>query len=282
MKYFKTKHEKDSARITTLLAVILILLIFIVGPTYLDPPEEYGVAVNFGTTDFGSGNIQPKEPIKSETKEIIEEIKEQQEVVKPEPSTPQDTKEEVLTEDNAESIAMKKQKEAERQKAIEEAKAKAEAERIEREKKAQEEKKKKLDDLIGGIGKTDGKETGGEGDDNKAGDKGQLDGDPYAPTYFGEPGSGGGGNGYGLRGRGRPTNSKVVPECDEEGSVVVEIQVNRNGNVVSAVPGKLGTTGAICLYEAAKKTAMTYKWPADSKAPTKQVGFVVINFSVTQ
>lgn len=282
MKYFETKHEKDSARITTLLAVILILLIFIVGPTYLDPPEEYGVAVNFGTTDFGSGNIQPKEPIKSETKEIIEEVKEQQEVVKPEASTPQDTKEEVLTEDNAESIAMKKQKEAERQKAIEEAKAKAEAERIEREKKAQEEKKKKLDDLIGGIGKTDGKETGGEGDDNKAGDKGQLDGDPYAPTYFGEPGSGGGGSGYGLRGRGRPTNSKVVPECDEEGSVVVEIHVNRNGNVISAVPGKRGTTGAICLYEAAKKTAMTYKWPADSKAPTKQVGFVVINFSVTQ
>jgi hypothetical protein len=177
---------------------------------------------------------------------------------------------------------MKKQKEAELKKAAEEAKAKAEAERIEREKKAQEEKKKKLDDLIGGIGKTDGKETGGEGDDNKAGDKGQLDGDPYAPTYFGEPGSGGGGNGYGLRGRGRPTNSKVVPECDEEGSVVVKIEVNRNGNVVSADAGQRGTTGAICLYDAAKKTAMTYKWPADSKAPAKQVGFVVINFSVTQ
>jgi len=43
MKYFETKHEKDSARITTLLAVILILLIFIVGPTYLDPPEEYAL-----------------------------------------------------------------------------------------------------------------------------------------------------------------------------------------------------------------------------------------------
>jgi hypothetical protein len=58
--------------------------------------------------------------------------------------------------------------------------------------------------------------------------------------------------------------------------------VNRNGNVVSATPGKRGTTGAICLYEAARKTAMTYKWPADAKAPAKQVGFVVINFSVTQ
>ena len=35
--------------------------------------------------------------------------------------------------------------------------------------------------------------TGGEGDDNKAGDKGQLDGDPYAPSYFGDPGTGSGG-----------------------------------------------------------------------------------------
>jgi hypothetical protein len=280
MKYFETKHEKDSARITTLIAVILILLIFIVGPKYLDPPEEYGIAVNFGTTDFGSGNVQPKEPIKSEPEEVIEQPKVQEET-QPETSKPQETKEEVLTEDNAESIAMKKQKEVERKKAIEDAKAKAEAERIEKERKAQEVKKKQLDDLIGGIGKTDGKETGGEGDDNKAGDKGQLDGDPYAPSYFGEPMSGGGG-GYGLRGRGRPTKSKVVPECDEEGSVVVEIHVNRNGSVVNAVPGKKGTTGALCLYDAAKKTAMTYKWPADSKAPAKQVGFVVINFSVTQ
>jgi len=282
MKYFETKHEKDSARITTLLTVVLILLIFIVGPKYLDPPPEYGVAVNFGTTDIGSGKIQPKEPVKSQPKEIIEEPKVQEEEVTTDTSNPQDTKEEVLTEDNAESIAMKKQKEAERKKAVDEAKKKAEAERIEKERKAKEEKKKKLDDLIGGIGKTDGKETGGEGDDDKAGDKGQLDGDPYAPSYFGEPGSGGGGSGYGLRGRGRPTKSKVVPECDEEGSVVVEIHVNRNGNVVGAFPGKRGTTGALCLYDAAKKTAMTYKWPADSKAPSKQVGFVVINFSVTQ
>ena len=70
MKYFETQHEKDSARITALIAIILILLFFIVGPKYLDPPLEYGVAVNFGTTDFGNGNIQPKEPIKSEPLDI--------------------------------------------------------------------------------------------------------------------------------------------------------------------------------------------------------------------
>ena len=277
MKYFETKHEKDSARITALIAVILLLLIFIVGPKFMDPPLEFGVAVNFGTTDYGSGNIQPKKPIKSEVKEIIKkpEVQESQ----PEASKPQETNEEVLTQENEESIAIKKQKEAEARAVAE---AKAESERIEREKREQEEKKKKLDALIGGIGKSDGTDTGSEGNDNQAGDKGQLDGDPYAPSYFGDPGSGGGGVGYGLRGRGRPTKSKVLPECDEEGSVVVEIQVDRQGRVINAVPGKRGTTGNICLYDAAKKTALTYKWPSDSKAPSRQTGFVIINFSVSQ
>lgn len=282
MKYFKTKHEKDSAKITALIVFILLLLIFIVGPKYMDPPLEYGIAVNFGTTDYGSGNIQPKKPVKSE----IEEINEPQKIVEsnPEISKPQETKEEkVLTQETEESIAIKKKEVAEKRKIAEaEAKAKKEAERIERLKKEQEAKKKKLDALIGGIGKSDGTDTGSEGNDNRAGDKGQLDGDPYAPNYFGNPGSGSGRVGYGLNGRGRPTKSKVVPDCDEEGSVVVEIHVDRNGKVVNAIPGKKGTTGNICLYDAAKKTALSYKWQADSKAPAKQVGFVVVNFSVTQ
>ena len=277
MKYFETKHEKDSAKITALFAVILILIIFIVGLKYMDPPLEYGVAVNFGTTDYGSGNIQPKKPIKSEVKEVIK----QPEAVESQPKIlkSQEENEDVVTQNNEESIAIKKQKEAE---AKAKAEAKAEAERIAKEKRELEEKKKKLDALIGGIGKSDGTDTGSEGNDNQAGDKGQLDGNPYAPSYFGETGLGGGGTGYGLRGRGKPTKSKVIPECDEEGSVVVEIQVNRDGRVFNAVPGKRGTTGNICLYDAAKKTALTYKWPADSKAPSKQIGFVIINFSVSQ
>ena len=282
MKYFETKHEKDSARITALLAVILILLIFIVGPKYLDPPIEYGVAVNFGTTDFGSGNIQPKEPIKSEPIDINKQpnIKESQ----PETtSSQQETSEDVLTQENAEEIALKKQQEAEaKRKAEADAKAKAEADRIEKERAEKESKKKNIDNLIGGIGKSDGTASGSEGDDDKAGDKGQLDGDPYAPSYFGDPGSGSGGVGYGLNGRGRPTRSKVLPDCNEEGRIVVEIHVDRQGNVVTAIPGKKGTTGDICLYEAAKKTALSHKWPSDSKAPAKQIGFVKVDFSVRQ
>lgn len=298
MKYFETKHEKDSAKITTLIAIIILLLLFVVGPPYMDPPEEYGVAVNFGTTNFGKGTIQPKTPIKSEPREVEEVSQPQPEqsvAAEPEAAKPTETKEEVLTADNAEEIAIKKQKAAEEAKAKADikakaeakakadAKAKAEAEKAAKEKREQDEKKRKLDALIGGVSKSEGKETGGEGNDNKAGDKGQLDGDPYAPSYFGDKGSGTGGVGYGLKGRGRASYKTLKQDCNESGMVIVKIIVNNNGNVVDAVAGVKGTTNTSqCLLEPAKKIALSHKWPADSKAPATQIGFVKVNFKLGQ
>lgn len=285
MKYFETKHEKDSAKITLLIALILLLMIFVMGPQYLDPPREYGVAVNFGTTDFGKGNVQPKKPVKSEPRKV--EQPPEPEVSKAEPTKSSEVNEEVLTQETEEAIAIKKQKEAEaKAKAIADAKAKAEAERIAKEKREQEEKKKKtdaLDALIGGVSKSEGEETGSEGDDNRAGDKGQLDGDPYAPSYFGDPGTGSGGVGYGLNGRGRAQYTKMKQDCNESGMVIVRIVVNKNGNVIEATPGVKGTTNtAKCLLDPAKKIALSHKWRADSKAPAKQIGFVKVNFKLGQ
>ena len=282
MKYFKTKHEKNSAKLTALIAIILLLLLFVVGTTYMDPPEEYGVAVNFGNSDFGKGNVQPLKPVKSEPLKIEEPP--QPDVSKSEPTKSSETKEEVLTQEDAESIAIKKQKEAEaRAKAIADAKAKAEADRIAKEKREQEEKKKKLDALIGGVSKSEGSETGSEGNDDQSGDKGQLDGNPYAPSYFGGQGTGSGGVGYGLNGRGNASFQRLKQDCNESGMVIVKIVVNQSGNVISAEPGQKGTTNtAPCLLEPAKKIALSHKWPADPKAPTRQLGFVSVNFKLSQ
>ena len=297
MKYFETIHERNSAKLTALIAVLIILLLFVVGTQYMDPPEEYGVAVNFGTTDFGSGNVQPTKPIKSEPREVKEQPQEtvkQPEQKQPEAASSKTKAEDVLTENNDEAIAIKKQKEAEakakqeaevkaKAQAEAEAKAKAEADRIAKEQAEKEAKKKKLDALIGGVSKSEGQDTGGEGNDNKAGDKGQLDGDPYAASYFGEPGSGQGGVGYGLRGRGAPTKKVFKQDCNESGMVIVKIVVNRNGDVIEATPGVKGTTNtATCLLEPAKKIALSHKWRADNKAPAKQIGFVKVNFNLGQ
>lgn len=282
MKYLETKHERNSAKITALLAIIVLLLLFVVGPPYMDPPEEYGVAVNFGNSDFGKGTVQPKKPVKSQPK-VVEEPP-QPKVSKAEPTKTSEVKEEVLTQDNAEEIAIKKQKAAEaKAKAIADAKAKAEADRIAKEKREQEEKKKKLDALIGGVSKSDGAETGSEGNDTQSGDKGQLDGNPYAPSYFGGKGSGSGGVGYGLNGRGSASFNRLKQDCNESGLVIVRIVVNKIGNVVEAIPGVKGTTNtAQCLLEPAKKIALSHKWPSNSKAPSRQIGFVSVNFKLSQ
>lgn len=282
MKYLETIHQRNSARITVLIVLLLFLLLFFVGPPYLDPPEEYGVAVNFGTTDVGSGNKPLSQPREAVKEQVVEES--QPETSQSEPTTSTEKTEDVMTQEDAEAIAIKKQKEAE-------AKAKAEAERIEREKREAEERKRKeeaekrekLDNLIGGVKNSNGTDDGGEGDDTVGGNKGQLDGDPYAPSYFGGSGPGKGGVGYGLGGRGKPSRQIYKQDCNEYGLVVVRIEVNQQGKVVKATPGVKGTQNTHpCLLEPAKKIAMSHKWPADSNAPTTQVGFVSINFDIGQ
>ena len=297
MSFLDTRHKKKSFTLTIFLLSALLLLLFYIGLTYMDPPIEKGITVNFGSMDYGSGQIQPKEklqPQASETPEVqeeekIEETSEKIEEPIAEPAVPEKVTEKVLTQENEESIRIKQQKEAERKAAEAAKKIKDEAERLEREKQAaaekerqeQEAKKKKLDALMGGINNADGTAQGSEGDDTRAGDKGQPDGDPYATSYYGSPGSGSGTGGYGLNGRSLVTKGKVQQECNEEGRVVVKIVVDRNGKVMSATPGVKGTTNNHpCLLEPAKKTAFLHQWNLDSNAPSQQVGFVVVNFKL--
>jgi len=134
---------------------------------------------------------------------------------------------------------------------------------------------------MGGLNKSDGTDSGSEGDDNRAGDKGQPGGDPYATSYYGSPGSGNGTGGYGLKGRTLVNKGQEKQNCNEAGRVVVKIVVDRNGKVISATPGVKGTTNnSPCLLEPARKTAFLHKWNLDSGAPNQQVGFVVVNFKL--
>ena len=143
-------------------------------------------------------------------------------------------------------------------------------------------KKAEIDALMGGMNNTDGDTNGGEGNDNKSGDKGQLDVKPYAPSYFGNAGSGNGGIGYGLNGRGKPNFEKTAQKCNESGLVVIKIEVDRSGKVVKAERSKGTVNTADCLIEPALKIAKSHKWKADPKAPIRQIGFVSIDFKIGQ
>ncbi len=298
MALLDTRHKKKSFTLTTILLSALLVLLFYIGLTYLDPPIENGISINFGTTDFGSGTVQPKEKIKSEPlnkpvqppvqQEKVEEVKE---VVPKEVAVKEQAAEKVLTQESEESIVIKHQKEIQRKADAAAKAAKAEADRIEREKqeakekaqKEQDAKKKKLDELMGGLNKSNGTATGSEGNDTKAGDKGNANGDPYATSYYGTPGNGNGTIGYGLNGRSLLGNDPVKQDCNEEGRVVVQIVVDRNGKVVSATPGVKGTTNTNpCLMKPAEQTALSHKWKPDPNAPNQQVGFVVVNFKLRQ
>ncbi|PRX53618.1 energy transducer TonB [Flagellimonas meridianipacifica] len=292
MPFLDTRHKKKSFTLTTLLLSALLLLLFYIGLTYLDPPIENGIAINFGTTDFGSGKVQPKEKVRQEPKQVQPEpVKETPPPAEPQQTTSNEPVEKVLTSNDQETIKINQQKEARRKAEEATKRKKAEAERIanekraaeERKRKEQEDKKKNLDALIGGIGKSDGTTTGSEGDDSRQGDKGDPAGNPYATSYYGAPGSGSGTGGYGLNGRSLVSKGAVRQECNEDGRVVVRIVVDRNGKVVKATPGVKGTTNnAPCLLEPARKTALLHKWNLDSKAPSQQIGFVVVNFKLGQ
>ena len=297
MPFLDTRHKKKSFTLTTILLSVLLLLLFYIGLTYMDPPIENGITVNFGTMEFGMGEEQPVKKIKSQPAEPVEELEE--EVVEEKPAAqPEEVAEEdltekatekVLTQEDEESIRIKQQEAAKREAEEAARKAQAKAEQLAREQKAAEEKaqrekeakKKKLDELMGGLNKSDGEVQGSEGDDNRTGDKGQPDGDPYATSYYGSPGSGSGTGGYGLSGRSLVSKGKEQQDCNEEGRVVVKITVDRNGKVIDATPGVKGTTNNDpCLLEPARKTAFLHKWNLDSKAPNQQIGFVVVNFKL--
>ena len=291
--FLDTKHKRKSAALTSVLMSLLFVALFFVGMTYLDPPEEYGITINFGTSDVGMGTIQPKKPIKSSSEEkLIEEV--QQEIQ--ETSVPvnnekvTEASEEVATQNNEEAIAIKKKQEAKRKEEEIAKKALLEKERIEREKQAaikkqkteEEAKRKKLDALIGGINNASGTGNGGEGNDKKAGDKGSTNGNLTANGYYGNGGVGGKGD-YHLGNRKPMNRPKPSYICNEEGLVVVRIEVNTNGTVIKATAGVKGSTNtATCLLSQAKQAALKTKWSPDPNAPSKQVGTINYRFSLSQ
>lgn len=295
MSLLDTRHKKKSFTLTTVLLSALILLLFYLGLTYFEPPIENGITVNFGTMEFGMGDNQPLEPLRKQQPEPEEAVEEAVPQTEPEPepeaSVPEAPAEKLLTRETEEAIKIRQQEEAKRRAEDAARKAREEAERIEREKQAaaeaarreQEAKKEQLDALMGGLNNADGSADGSEGDDNRAGDKGQPGGDPYATTYYGAPGTGSGTGGYGLSGRSLMSKGAVKQECNQEGTVVVQIVVSRQGQVIQATPGVKGTTNNDpCLLEPARKTALMHRWNTDSKAPDQQIGFVVVNFKLGQ
>ena len=281
MEFLNTPHKKKSAGLTSIFAVLFILLFFILGLTYYDPPVSYGMEVNFGTSTKGSGNVQPQELVESKPAVVAKNTVEKTQVNITQPSPKHIKVSDVVTEkESTVSLPEKETVIKEIQQETKTSEKVTEATPQKKVSKVSEATKNMVSNLL--KNKTQqGEVAEGEGDDVIAGDKGKQSGDLYSSSYYSSAGLGGKGKGYGLNGRNLQSNGKVVQECNQEGTVVVRITVNNQGKVIFAEPGVKGSTNTHpCLLAPAKKTALLHKWYADTKAPLEQVGFVVIQFKL--
>lgn len=282
MKILDTPHKKKSAGLTALIAVLLLLLFFVLGLTYYDPPISYGMEVNFGTLAQGSGTVQPKKPVASNPTPVKNETVKEKVTLKPTPKEkiPEKTQPVLTEKESTVSLPKKEVSKETIQPPTKTEEVKEETPPIKEEPKVSEKTKSVVSNLLKNNDKK-GEETQGEGNDNVVGDKGKIEGNPYASSYYNNAGLGGIGKGYGLNGRNLQSNGKVVQECNQEGTVVVRITVDKQGNVIAAEPGVKGSTNTHpCLLTPAKKTALLHKWFPDIKAPEQQIGFVVIQFKL--
>jgi protein TonB len=260
MKYLETEHEKRSFVITSVIFVIILLLCFFLGLSYMDPPPENGIAINFDTEDSGGGGGESGSPAVS-----APQI--------PQPaSQPTPAADEVATQDVADAPVINKtkpQKETPKQTV----KPKEETRKIDQAamdamnsvKNSDNANNNSANNVGNNISKTPGK---GE-------DDGPNDG-PSTGPYKGGGGGGGTGN-YQLAGR--TALDKPEPAgCNETGKVVIDITVDNTGRVIKADTGR-GTNASPCLISQARSAALNTKFSKGSAE--KQVGKITYNFTLT-
>ena len=283
MAFLDTIHKKKSSLLTLVILIVFIWGIFSFGMQYQDPPEEYGIAINFGTSNQGYEIPNDILPSKESSEQVQEEVQEKVQEEKMEETTEdvseETIKEEVVTQTEKEAPVIEKPEEVEVKEVEKKEKPKKEKP-IPKPKKPSKNTLQAFDNLLKGD-TSDGNKAG-DGNDAVSGLKGDKNGDPSSTKYYGNTGKSGDPN-YNLEGRNALSTPKEQPNCQQEGIVVVEIFVDRNGTVIRANSGEKGSTNTHpCLLKPAREAALRTTWNADPNAPTKQKGIIIYKFSLTK
>lgn len=266
MEIVKDKNQRAGLIGTLLVHGLLFLFFILFGLTYPDPLPQQSIQINFGTSNDGSGEIQPDEsPTENNATETVEEVN-------PSPNNPTNSTAKTATQDNTETISQPKEEENPK--------------KTEPEKPAEPEVNKKA--LFQGKKDNPNKNNKGEGETGKPGDQGDPNGDKNAKSHTGGSGDGNSGNGPGGNGdsyklgyRKALEKPRPIYDCQEEGKVVVKIYVDKLGNVKKVDAGIKGTTNpASCLLSKAKEAAMKTKWSAEPDAPELQIGEITYTFKL--
>ncbi|MCD6202447.1 MAG: hypothetical protein J7K46_11635 [Bacteroidales bacterium] len=290
------KHTRGIAATIIFHGTLILLLVFFGLHAPFPPPQEEALLINFGTDNTGGGLLEPapappaSRPLPSKTT----------------PKTTETSKEKILTQDieeaaavesgketkpkkpTAEELRKKKQAEEARKKQ-EEARQKKRQEELERKRKEEEERKRreaqerKKQEILrrtkNAFAHAQGTaNTASEGETGGKGNQGNPQGSVQAGAHSGTPGTG---NGVSYSLGGRTPQKLPLPEYNYQvaGVVVVEVTVDRNGNVTKATPGVKGsTTLNQDLLNAAKKAALASKFDRKPDAPAFQKGTITYKF----
>lgn len=294
------KIDKDRRRgmIGTIMihALLLIFLLVIALRTPLPLPGEEGVEVNLGYDDQGFGNVQSETP-----PPMSEPILVQEKTVQP-PVDPEPIVEEIITQDTEEAPVIEDkvlEKESEKEieeEIIEEKKSDPILEEIVEEKpvdkiidsvfvKEDPVEEVPVEDLKPVVNKralytsssSDTKGTN-QGITKGAGDQGKPHGYIESDDYSGQGGSGNGIS-FSLGGRGSLFLEKPTAKFREQGTVVVSIWVDREGNVKRAQVSAKGTN---ILDQNLRKIAVDAAYNStfikDNNAAELQRGTITYNF----
>ena len=251
-------------------AILLLAFIYFGFSTPLPLPAEEGILINFGDSPNGRGSVEPRQNTRVEQKVESPPVRQAESVNKPE----------VLTQDYEEAPSLNVTKKA----AEKTEKKKEEVAEKQQPKKAEEQPKEEPKREVNTKALFKGKSTTSDSNESEGrtyqgGNQGSETGDPNSQNRTLGQSLGGDGISFSLTGRSPQSLPPPSYTQQVEGKVVVEITVDRNGNVVNAVPGKKGsTTTNSYLLSAAKAAALRAKFDVKTDAAAFQQGTITYNF----
>ena len=245
---------------TILFHLFILALLLVLGfSTPLPLPEEEGVEVNLGYDLRGSGTIQPME-----TRAVSSEASA--------PSEPEPESRDVATQVTEEAPAVEDKSRQEPTDLTSENK---------KEEKTPEKEVPKVNPNALYKGKSEeAKELASQGETEGEGDQGIPQGTTDATRYIG-PGGTGDGLTYSLTGRSPKYLPKPSRDFTENGTVVVQITVDKYGKVIKAVAIDKGSnTTNTALRRLAEQAAGKAIFNANPDAPDEQKGTITYHFVV--
>lgn len=248
-------------------ALLLVLFLFFGFRTPLPLPAEQGIAINFGDSPDGTGDVQPERT--ADNQQANEPAS------APSSSASSSTERAVMTQETDDAPVIKPVNTPKvTTRPTEEAKKPTET--------PVEEPKPKVDPRALYPGGGSGSAGGSQGQTGKPGDQGSPDGSRNVSRQ-GEGGRGGdsGSPDFSLTGRQITQRPTLTDRSQVEGQVVVWIWVDKSGRVLRAQAGAGGTTlQNEALWRKCEEAARSARFSASENSPEEQRGTLTFIFKL--